>query len=308
MNEKISIIIPVYKVEAYLHKCLDSILCQTWKNLEIILVDDGSPDQCGAICDNYAKKDSRIRVLHKRNAGVARARNDGLDLATGEYISFIDSDDWIAENTYEQLYQGLKKYHADCSVGSCVTVIDKNGSLSPKPKEKKDKAICQTASEAIKHVLLSGSAIWNRLFKKEIFHSLRFPLDRINDDEVTVLHAYAKCKKIVFLPDDTYFYRIRQNSITTSSFSVKQMDVFYNSVENLNFIKATLPELTECAEFKYIKAMLYCYANLKKLPKDETVSNLLTMLKKEIRQNRSLALHNSYLKLPLKALTIFCSL
>ena len=113
MGDKISIIVPVYKVEAYLSECIESIINQTYRNLEIILVDDGSPDKCGEICDEYAKKDERIHVIHKKNEGVARARNDGIEYAGGDYISFIDSDDWIAENAYEVLYQGLKQYDAD---------------------------------------------------------------------------------------------------------------------------------------------------------------------------------------------------
>ena len=129
MSEKISIIIPVYKVEDYLETCIDSILAQTYKNLENILVDDGSPDSCGSICDRYARVDARIRVIHKENAGVARARNDGLDIATGDYISFIDSDDWIAPDTYECLHRELKKQGADCAVGGCVTVYDREGKL-----------------------------------------------------------------------------------------------------------------------------------------------------------------------------------
>ena len=116
MEEKISIIIPVYRVETYLPKCIESILVQTYKNLEIILVDDGSPDRCGKICDEYQKKDGRIRVIHKKNEGVARARNDGLDCATGDYISFIDSDDWIAPDAYEKLYRGLQENGADCAI------------------------------------------------------------------------------------------------------------------------------------------------------------------------------------------------
>ena len=120
MNEKISIIIPVYQVEAYLPKCLNSVIRQTYKNLEIILIDDGSKDRCGRICDEYAKRDSRIRVIHKENAEVANARNDGIKYATGDFISFIDSDDWIAGDAYEILYQGLKKYGADlCSRRLC---------------------------------------------------------------------------------------------------------------------------------------------------------------------------------------------
>ncbi len=307
MNEKISIIIPVFKVEEYLPKCIESIIGQTYTNLEIILVDDGSPDKCGAICDEYAKKDSRIRVIHKENAGVAMARNDGIEIATGDYISFIDSDDWIAENAYEVLYNGLKEHDAECSVGGCVTVLEKDGVLEPQERERKG-VYCLSAQEAMKGVLLGGSAVWNRLFKKEVFQEIRFPVGRVNDDEVVALHAYAECKKIVFLDEDTYYYRIRSNSITTSKFSLRKVDCYYNSADNLEFIKKVCPELIPCAEFKYIKAMLYSYVNLKRMKKDEKAKSVLKNIKKDIKANKSMALKNSYITLPMKVLMILAAL
>jgi glycosyltransferase involved in cell wall biosynthesis len=307
MKEKISIIIPVYKVEAYLAKCIESIINQTYTELEIILVDDGSPDQCGKICDDYAKKDARIHVIHKKNEGVARARNDGLEYASGDYISFIDSDDWIAENAYELLLQNLKKYNVDCAVGGCVTVDDKDGVLTPR-EHTYGPVRCEDSLEAMKHVLLSGSAVWNRLFKRKIFEELRFPVGRINDDEVVALRAYSKCRKIVFLNQDMYYYRIRSNSITTSSFSMRQMDVYYNSIDNMEFIKKNYPVLLPCAEYKFIKAMLYCYVNLRKLEKNEETIKAKKELKKMIKENRKKAMHNSYLSVPLKALACLCSL
>ena len=307
MGEKISIIVPVYKVEAYLPKCIESIIHQTYHDLEIILVDDGSPDKCGEICDQYAQKDDRIHVIHKKNGGVARARNDGIEYASGDYISFIDSDDWIAENAYEILYQGLKQYDADCSVGKCVTLIDKNGTLSPK-KNSDSPVRCETASEAMKHVLLSGSAVWNRLFKREVFQQIRFPLDRVNDDEVVALHAYAECKKIVFLNQDTYYYRIRQDSITTSKFSVRNVDCYYNSVDNLNFIRQREPELEPCAEYKCIKAMLYCYVNLRKLKKDSKAVEIREQIHGEIRRSKKAAYANPYVSPAMKMLLFFCAI
>ncbi|MBQ9141686.1 MAG: glycosyltransferase family 2 protein [Lachnospiraceae bacterium] len=307
MSEKISIIIPVYKVEAYLAECVDSILKQTYQNLEIILVDDGSPDKCGEICDEYAQKDNRIRVIHKANAGVARARNDGIEVATGDYISFIDSDDWIAENAYELLYKGLKEHDADCAVGGCVTIIDKDGVLTP--QEGKRRAVgCISAQEAMKGVLLNGSAVWNRLFKREVFKEVRFPLDRINDDEVVALHAYAECEKIVFLDADTYFYRIRSNSITTSKFSIRKVDCYYNSAENLEFVRMVCPELVPCGEFKFIKAMLYSYVNLNRMKKDEQVKEVLKRIKADIKANKSLALKNQYVTLPMKVLMMLAAI
>ena len=112
--DKISVVVPVYNVEKYLRKCIDSIINQTYKNLEIILVDDGSPDKCGEICDEYAKKDNRVKVIHKKNAGVSSARNDGIDNATGEYIIFVDSDDWLEDNAIEIMVDKLNEYDYDC--------------------------------------------------------------------------------------------------------------------------------------------------------------------------------------------------
>ena len=307
MNEKISIIIPVYKVQDYLAKCIESILHQTYKNLEIIMVDDGSPDDCGKICDHYAARDERIHVIHKKNEGVARARNDGLDHATGDYISFIDSDDWISKNAYEYLHQGIIKYDADCSVGRCIRVIDKDGVLTPQ-KGSVPPVRCKTSTEAIKDVLLNHSAVWNRLFKRHVFEQIRFPLDRINDDEVVALHAYAECDKIVFLNQATYYYRIRQNSITTSGFSLRNVDCYHNSIDNLAFIRNRLPELEACAEFKYIKAMLYCYVNLYKLKKNPKAVKVRRRIHQDIRKNISVALTNRYVHLPLKVLMLLCAI
>ena len=295
------------KVQEYLPKCIESVLQQTYHNLEIILVDDGSPDKCGKICDAYAKKDERIHVIHKKNEGVANARNTGIEYATGEYISFIDSDDWIAKNAYQVLYQGIKRYDADCAVGKCKTVIDKNGTLIPK-KSPAQAVRCETSDEAMKHVLLVGSAVWNRLFKREVFDKLRFPSDRINDDEVVALRAYAKCDKIVFLNQDTYYYRIRKNSITTSRFSLRNVDYYYNSADNLAFIKKKKPKLKECAEYKYIKAMLYCYVHIKMMKKTNKTDSIIKELKKNIRKNRSLARKNRYLPLHYKLLMYICSI
>ena len=126
MSPKISIIVPVYKVEPYIHKCIDSILNQTFKEFELILVDDGSPDNCGNICDEYAKKDNRVRVIHKENGGISSARNIGLDVSNGEYIGFVDSDDYIKLDMYERLYNSCKVNNADISIIGTIEV-DENG-------------------------------------------------------------------------------------------------------------------------------------------------------------------------------------
>ena len=166
---------------------------------------------------------------------------------------------------------------------------------------------CQTSARARRHVLLEGSAVWNRLFKKEVFKEIRFPLDRVNDDEVVALHAYAECKKIVFLDKDTYFYRIRQNSITTSTFSIRNVDCYYNSIDNLNFIKQRMPELTDCAEYKYIKAMLYSYVNLRRIKKNPEAKKIRKQIHIDIKNSRSIACQNQYVTFPMKILMLLCS-
>lgn len=308
MDERISVIIPVYKVEAYLEECLDSVVNQTYKNLEVILIDDASPDSCGAICDKYAERDQRVRVIHKeKNCGQASARNTGMELATGGYLFFADSDDWLAENTLEKLYEGLLRYQADCSVGACVTVLEGEDCIQNVQNETVRKERCETAREAMRNVLLTGSAAWNRLYKREMLEELRFPLNRINDDEVFVLRAYERMKRIAFLDCETYFYRKRANSITTSAFSVKMADCVYNSRDNLAFVTEKAPELIPAAEFKYCKSLLWCYVNLRKLKNDSQAEALRRQLRREIRENRKMALSNPYLGFLLKALAVICS-
>ena len=306
MSEMISIIIPIYKVEKYLPECLNSVVHQTYHNLEIILVDDASPDGCGEICDRYAARDKRIKVIHKKkNEGQAAARNMGMELASGEYIFFADSDDWLAEDALEKLYDGLKRHQADCCVGASVTMLeDKNGEMHAhygKPREIRS----VTAVEAMQQVLLSGSAAWNRLYKREMLEGLRFPQGRINEDEPFMLYLYERMERIVFMNCVTYFYRKRKDSTTTSDFSVKKIDCVYNSRENLEFVTKKVPELIPAAEYKYCKTLLWCYINLFKL-KDQQAKTLRRKIHKEIREHWKQALTNPYLGFHLKILTLIC--
>lgn len=307
MDEKISIIIPVYKVETYLEECLDSVVNQTYRNTEIILVDDASPDHCGDICDRFAQKDARIRVIHQeKNCGQAAARNRGMELATGKYLFFADSDDWLAKDTLERLYQGLIRYGVDCCVGAYVIVVERtNGKRSIRHLGRKGER-CQTAQEAMRHVLLKESAAWNCLLKRSMVGELRFPLGRIGDDEHFILRAYERMQKIIFLDCETYFYRKRAGSITTSAFSIRMVDCLYNSRENLEFVAEKMPELIPAAEYKYCKVLLWCYVNLRKLKKDEKAGMIRSQIHEEIRKNRKKALANPYLGIPMKVLTLFC--
>ena len=165
MNSLISVIVPIYKVEKYLRKCVESILSQTHTNLEIILVDDGSPDNCGAICDEYAKQDARIKVIHKPNGGLSDARNAGLDIMTGEYVAFVDSDDWIGPRMYETLLQMLKLFQADIAIGGVADELEQNGKVTTvKVTNYREKPFYESATEAMHSFFTTAWAAWDKLY------------------------------------------------------------------------------------------------------------------------------------------------
>lgn len=257
MNKLVSVIVPIYKVEAYLPRCIDSILRQTYLQLDIILVDDGSPDNCGTICDEYAAKDSRIRVIHKPNGGLSDARNAGLEIASGDYIYFVDSDDWIADDAIETLIKTMDN-QTDIVMGCSVDVQESEGCIVetawsiPMGIRKE-----LTQHEAMRDNLLGGWAAWNKLYRRELFQTIRFPVGRINEDEAILLHVLVLCNKVVQVGHPTYYYFLRQNSITTSSFSEKKMDWYYNSKNNYHFIQAEYPNLLPEAEYRMLCAATY---------------------------------------------------
>ena len=173
--ELISVIVPVYKVEEYIKTCVNSIRRQTYHNIEIILIDDGSPDECGVICDQYANLDKRIRVIHKKNGGLSDARNAGMNIANGEYISFIDADDYVSEYYIETLYKILKDNDADMSICGCNIVYDDNGCLVRSESNKTE--VC-SQEECIRRSLsihLRQSA-WGKLYPVELLRNIRFPI------------------------------------------------------------------------------------------------------------------------------------
>ena len=227
MEPLISVIVPVYKVEKSVPNCIDSILAQTYRNLEIILVDDGSPDRCGQICDEYAKKDTRICVIHKENGGLSSARNAGIDICRGEYISFIDSDDFVSPYFIEILYKGIRGYNADISgVDSGVDFYDKT---EQDVRLVSDVNECKVSSiepyEAIRRILyqsLPNGAQW-RLYKREIFRELRFPFGYLFEDAATTHRAFMLAKKVALISARIYAYRVRSDSIVRMKFSDKKL-------------------------------------------------------------------------------------
>ena len=214
----ISVIVPVYKVEPYLDRCVQSIVNQTYKNLEIILVDDGSPDNCPAMCDAWAEKDSRVRVIHKKNGGAASARNAALDVMQGEYIAFTDSDDYIDANMFSALYASIERNNSDISMCELHNV-DLNGAILDSPKlqcehvkgESRDALVCLVEMSSICYCVL-----YNKLYKRFLWKDVRFPEYRIYEDEAVLAKIYALAKTVSYVYRSLYYYVQSENSIMRS--------------------------------------------------------------------------------------------
>lgn len=222
MAEKISVIVPIYMVEEFLDECVQSIVSQSYTNLEIILVDDGSPDKCPEMCDAWAKRDSRIKVIHKVNGGLSDARNVGIDVATGEYIAFVDSDDWIRPDMYEKMLNAIKLENADicaCNIKSCYDDHEECWGCNDYTVGNAEQILSMLYSDTSYPV-----SAWNKLYRRSCWDKLRFPVGKICEDAFTTYLLVHNAKKIVQLPTAFYCYRIRPQSIMTSAFTAKRMD------------------------------------------------------------------------------------
>lgn len=250
----ISIIIPVYKVEKYLEKCIQSVINQTYENLQIILVDDGSPDNCGKICDEYAKKDHRIEVIHKSNGGLSDARNKGLEIAKGEYIGFVDSDDYIEADMYEVLYNLLKQYNADVSICNFYTVSQEKIAIKNADNGIKE----YNRIEILKEILLDNniqSYAWNKLYKRELFGEIKYPVGKKYEDIGTTFYLLEKCNKVVVTGKPEYYYINRQDSIVNNVTETTITDYIELIMQRYDYIEENIKELSSYNK-NYLKRIL----------------------------------------------------
>lgn len=223
MSECISVIIPVYNVEKFLDRCMESVVNQTYKNIEIILVDDGSTDSSGTKCDEWEKKDSRVIVIHKENSGLSGARNSGLERASGKYVLFIDSDDCVNKDICHKLHGMLTENEADIAIGSPCKFSEKvpeDGS-SEDCRVVDGKFALEQISREYKWVVA-----WGKLYKREIIGDMRFPEGKLHEDEFVIHELYYKCNKVAYTDDVLYYYFYNEDSITGKKFSARRMDVF----------------------------------------------------------------------------------
>lgn len=240
----ISVIVPVYKVEPYLDKCVSSIVNQTYKNLEIILVDDGSPDNCPVMCDAWAEKDNRIRVIHKTNGGLSDARNAGMSAATGELIAFIDSDDWIAPDMYEHLYQRLTEDNSD--IAACgVQMVWENKTPSRMLTRAGNCVLNQ--EEAMRAIIEESwlkQPVWYKLYKTALVRDILFPKGKCHEDVFWSYQAVGKAKKVSISDHIGYYYLQHSGSIMGEGYSLKRLDAIEGKVQRCAYMRKRFPALS----------------------------------------------------------------
>lgn len=272
MNPLISVIVPVYNVEDYLDRCVESIVNQTYKNLEIILVDDGSPDNCPQICDDWAKKDSRIIVIHMKNGGQASARNEGLRIATGELIGFVDSDDYIDKTMYELMYECLRENNSD--IVECTKMdFDDNQKFDYVGS---NQVLVFNRKEAIEDFLKETHlkcTVWNMLCKAEIAKCIMFDDGKTHEDILWPYRVYMKADRIVYLDKALYYYYQRPGSTMNKAYSEKRFDGLDALEQRAKLVKLDYPEYYSLATRSYLGACKYQYQYLCRQPNSKELEN-----------------------------------
>ena len=238
METAISVIVPVYRVEKSLPACIDSILNQTFTDFELILVDDGSPDRCPEICDEVARRDARVRVIHQANAGLSAARNAGIEAAHGAWLSFVDSDDYIAPHFCEKLYQTAQRTNADCVMCS-VQNVDESGKLIDSALMRVADEV-KTGQEVLQKIgrddVTPYLTAWNKLYRRKLFNTLRYPAGRQNEDVFVFAELFCQVQRAVCVAEPLYFYRKRIGSIMNSVVTLRNLDemwAYVNCFEHL---------------------------------------------------------------------------
>ena len=298
MSMELSIIVPVYKVEKQLEQCIRSILNQSFTNFELILVDDGSPDKCGEICDEYEKKDKRIKVIHKKNGGLSDARNAGLDIALGKYIGFVDSDDIIHPEMYERMYNFINKYNVDivqCKFKKFKSIedINKLSNINNTNIE------YYTSKEAIMDMIDNNKInvnTWNKLYKRELFENERFPKGKIHEDEFLTYKLMYESNKIAYINEELYYYYQNDNGIMNGSNLIKRLDRIEAIEERSNFFLKNgdkdLYNKSNTALFFALNKLYFIFKRNIQLRKEEQYINLL---KDKITKTASILSDNVYL-------------
>lgn len=258
MDEKISVIIPIYKVEEYLNRCVESVVNQTYQNLEIILVDDGSPDNCPKMCNEWAEKDGRIKVIHKENGGLSDARNAGMAVAMGEYVFFVDSDDWIHKDTLRILKNYEEKYDSD--IVECKALVTSGEAEDDALEVDSLEIHMYDTAEAMEALLRDyplRQTVWNKLYKRHAVEGILFEKGKYHEDEFWTYQVFDRANKILYLDVELYYYFQRSDSIMGQAFSMKRMDAVEGRYRRLEMFRNKYPELVSEAKENLTFLIMY---------------------------------------------------
>jgi glycosyltransferase involved in cell wall biosynthesis len=271
-KEQISIIIPVYNVEQYLEQCICSVLGQSYSNLEILLIDDGSTDHSPEICDRYEKKDSRITVIHQKNGGLSAARNRGLDQARGDLIYFLDSDDRIPGQAIQILYENMRKTGADISIGG-INHVKEGENLTE--SDYRGQVSCFSSREALEHIYVNSYqesmvVAWGKLYRKRLWEHLRFPEGRYHEDEYVAHYLLGSARQVVYTDEKLYDYLMRTSSITGKRYDLYRLDAGEALQDRIRYFKEKgYKDLTVRAEEVYLWWLMDNYCKVRHYKKSE---------------------------------------
>lgn len=278
----ISVIVPVYNVESYLERCVRSILEQVYANIEIILINDGSTDMSGKKCDLFAAMDSRIKVIHKINGGLSSARNSGMQAAKGEYITFVDSDDWISKDYISYMYEMLMKYDVDISVAEFQIVSNETEKFVI--RDVKEEILAN--QDGVKRLLYQNisNCSYAKLYKRSIFENISFPQGKLYEDVVTLYLCFSVAKSIALSNKKIYAYYMRDGSIVRNNFSLKKMDYYFNSCELMKHVSVEYPDLKPAALSRLVWAEVHLIVQMYECRNE--YADINNMLWKDIRHYR----------------------
>ena len=286
----ISVIVPVYKVEPYLDKCVQSIVEQTYKNLEIILVDDGSPDNCGAMCDAWAEKDSRIKVIHKENGGLSDARNAGMNVATGQWISFVDSDDWIEPDFIQELYDTMERTGAE--IAECgTTYVDE----SDKVLHQRGVApiACMGKLEALRRLVLEDGiyqTVWNKLYRRAVIEGVLFEKGKHHEDDFWTYQIFDRIEKLAVVERPMYYYLQRSGSIIGAGYTIKRLDGLEARFLRMQYLQK-YPELAALTRQNLILDCMWHYQSVKTHLGVQEQETALAEIRKTMKNCPAVPLH-----------------
>lgn len=309
MNDLISIIIPIYNVEKYLKHCINSVIRQTYSNIEIILVDDGSTDNCRKICDDFKILDSRVKVIHKENGGLSDARNIGIDNSSGKYIAFLDSDDYISKYYIEVLYNSLINNESDLSECDYLEVDNDNEEINLNINNMNRYTYNYTGIEMLNNLYSTDAVInviaCNKLYKKELFDNIRYPKGKIHEDEATTYKIFYKIKKATIVRVKLYFYRKNPNSITRKEFNLNRLVILEILKDRIDFFELNKEfELRDKTIKMYLDTLIRLYWKCKKNLNYETKWTRKKLIK-EYRANYNAIIMSKYIKAKSKLVMLF---